>query len=71
MCLLLYGHHAISLTGFYNGPVQSCRQIMQRLYLDCVVIVLSQQPCIEIALLSHGALAASVRKPCRDRTVAV
>ena len=32
------------------------------------VIVLSQQPCIEIAQISHGALAASIRRPCRDRT---
>ena len=36
-----------------------------------MVIVLSPQLCIEIAWISHGALAASVRRPCRDRTVAI
>ena len=64
MCLHLYGHHAISLTGFYNGPVQSRRQ---RSYGDRA----SLRPCIEIARISHGALMASVRRPCGDHTVAV
>ena len=50
MCLHLYGHRAISLTGLYNGPVQSRRQTMRRSYVDRVVIVLSRQPCIEIPM---------------------
>ena len=29
MCLHLYGHRAISLMGFYNGPMQSRRQTMR------------------------------------------
>ena len=72
MRLHLYGHRAISLTSFYNGPVQSRdRPSVRRSYVDRAVIVLSPQPCIEIARISHGARAASVRRPCGDRTVAV
>ena len=56
MCLPLYGHHAISLTGFYNGR---CKAV-DRPCGDRAVIVLSPQPCIEIAGILHGSLAASI-----------
>ena len=65
---ILYGHRAISLTGFYNGPVQSHRYTVRRSYVDRAVIVLSPQPCTEIA---QRPGAASVQRPCGDRTVAV
>ena len=71
MCLHLNGQRAISLTGFYNEPIQSRRQTVRRSYEDCAVIVLSPQSCIEIARISHGIRAASVRRPCGDRTVNV
>ena len=71
MCLHLYGHRANSLTDFYNGPVQSYRQTVRRSYGDRAAFVLSPQPCKEVAGISHGALADSVRRPCEDRTVAV
>ena len=71
VCLHLYGHRAISLTGFYSGPMQSRRQTVRRSYGDRAVIVLSPQPCIEIARTSNGALAASVQRPFGYRTVAV
>ena len=38
---------------------------------DCAVIVLSLQPCTEIKRILHGALAASVRRPRKDCTMAV
>ena len=34
-----------------------------------MIIMLSPQPCIEIAQISHGTLAASVRRPYGYRTV--
>ena len=66
-----YGHRAISLMGFYNRPVQSLRQTLQRLYVDRADIVLSSHQCIEISWISQGARAASVRRPFGDCTVAV
>ena len=71
MCLHLYRHRAISLTGFYNGRMHSRRQTVQRSYGDRADIMLSMQPCIEIARISHGALAVSEWRPCGDRSVAV
>ena len=71
MFLHLYGDRAISLTGFYNGPVQTRRQTVRRSYRDPAVIVLSPQQCIGIARISHGTLAASIPRPCGDRKVAV
>ena len=72
MCLHYYGHRAISLTDFNNRPVQSRRQNVRRSWGDRAIIVLSPQPPnIEIARMSHDALAALVRRPCGDRTMAV
>ena len=63
MCLHLCGHRAISLTGnFYNGPVLSRRPCGDR-----AVIVLSPQPCIEIARCPCGFGTDIVRWLCDPR----
>ena len=61
-----------------SGPNAHIRQTVWRSYGDHAVIMLSPQLCIEIVqkshgalVVSHGALAASVWRPCRDCTVAV
>ena len=71
MCLHLYSHRAISLTGSTTDHRKDVDRPLQKWYGDCAVIVLFPQPCIEIARIKHGALAASIRRPCGDRTVAV
>ena len=65
---LLYGHRAISLRAFSDGPVQNHRETARRSYGNPVVIVQSPQPRIEITRISYDAYA-SVLKPRGDHTV--
>ena len=60
MCLHLYGHRAISLTGFFNGPVQSRRQTVRRSYSHRAVSAAVHRNRTDIA-----------RRPCGFRTEAV
>ena len=57
----------ISLTGFYNEPVQNRREIARKSYSHRAVPAADH----EIARISHGALEASVLRSCGDRRIAM
>ena len=59
MCLhlLVYGHRAMSLTGFYNRPMQSRRQAVRR-------------SCGHISAAVHRNRTDIARRPCGFRTEA-
>ena len=71
---ILYNHRAISLIGFYNGPVQSCRQTVQRSYVHCrscghrdVSTAMHRNRTDIVRLLPYGGCAEIVRWLCDPR----